>query len=96
VPAPRSVSSQHQGFVKGPAANGWRPAKILVDNDSQQLPLMSVSLANKMGLSVINVDGTECVSVFGVNKPVLVHTKGGWISQALCRLSSTEFTDGAR
>jgi hypothetical protein len=54
--------SQHQGFVKGPAANGWRPAKILVDSGSQQPPLMSASLANDMGLSGIQVDGAECVN----------------------------------
>ena len=62
VADPRSMPSQHQGFVKGPAANGWRPAKILVDSGSQQPPLMSASLATDMGLSGIQVDGAECAN----------------------------------
>jgi hypothetical protein len=56
------MPSQYQGFVKGPAANGWRPTKILVDSGSQQPPLMSASLANEMGLSGIQVDGAECAN----------------------------------
>ncbi len=60
----RSMPSQYQGFVKGPATNGWRPAKILVDIDSQQPPFMSANLANEMGLarSDIQVDGAECAN----------------------------------
>jgi hypothetical protein len=36
--------------------------KILVDNGSQQPPLMSTSLATEVGLSDIQVDGAECVN----------------------------------
>ena len=78
VPDLRSMPSQHQGFVKGPAAHGWRPAKILVDSGSQQPPLMSASLATEMGLTGMQVDGAECAngdilpiySVGGVNLAV--------------------------
>jgi hypothetical protein len=56
------MPSHHHGFVKGPAGKGWRPAKILVDNGSQQPPLMSVTFATDMGLSDIQVDGSECAN----------------------------------
>ena len=71
------MPSQHHGFVKGPAAKGWRPAKILVDSGSQQPPLMSASLAAEMGLSGVQVAGAECANgdILPVYSVVYIHKK---------------------